>query len=63
MFKKLIRYSNKIFDLFTIVALITDKRVKPQIPNTKIIASIIVMYFTNNQGSLHGLSQEIAHKM
>jgi hypothetical protein len=61
MFKKLIRYSNKIFNLFTIVALITDERIKAQIPTVKIVAAIIVMHFTN-QGSLHSLSQEIAFK-
>jgi len=61
MFKKLIRYSNKIFDLFTIIASITDIRIKPQIPTLKIITAIIIMYFTN-QGSLHSLSQEITFK-
>ena len=61
MFKKLIDYSNKIFDLFTIIALITDGRIKPQIPTVKIITAIIIMCFTN-QGSLNGLSQEIAYK-
>ena len=61
MFKKLIRYSNKIFDLFTIIASVTDKRVKAQIPTVKIIAAITVMHFTN-QGSLNSLSQEIAFK-
>jgi len=61
MFKKLIDYSNKIFDLFSAVALIADRRIKPQIPTVKIITAIIIMYFTN-QGSLHSLSQEIAYK-
>ena len=61
MFKKLIRYSNKIFNLFTIIASITDRRIKAQIPTVKIIAAIIIMHFTN-QGSLNNFSQEIAFK-
>ncbi len=61
MFKKLIRYSNKIFDLFTIIASVTDERIKAQIPTVKIVAAITVMHFTN-QGSLNNLSQEIAYK-
>ena len=61
MYRKLIDYSNKIFNLFSIIASITDKRLKPQIPTVKIIAAIIIMYFTN-QGSLNSLSQEIAFK-
>jgi len=61
MFKKLIRYSNKIFDLFTAIASITDERTKAQIPTVKIVAAIIIMHFTN-QGSLNNFSQEIAFK-
>jgi len=61
MFKKLIRYSNKIFDLFTIIASVTDRRIKAQIPTVKIVAAIIIMHFTN-QGSLNNFSQEIAFK-
>ena len=61
MFKKLIRYSNKIFDLFTIIASVTDRRIKSQIPTVKIVAAIIIMHFTN-QGSLNNFSQEIAYK-
>ncbi len=61
MFRKLIRYSNKIFDLFTIIASVTDERIKAQIPTVKIVAAIIIMHFTN-QGSLNSLSQEIAFK-
>jgi len=44
--KRLIRYSNKIFDLFTAVASVTDKRIKAQIPTVKIVAAIIIMHFT-----------------
>ncbi len=61
MYRKLIRYSNKIFNLFSIIASITDKRLKPQIDTVKIVTAIIVMHFTN-QGSLNNLSQEIAYK-
>jgi len=61
MFKKLIRYSNKIFDLFSVIASVTDKRIRPQIPTVKAVTAVIIMYFTN-QGSLNGLSQEIAYK-
>ena len=61
MFRKLIRYSNKIFDLFTIIVSVTDKRIKAQIPTAEIVATIIIMHFTN-QGSLNSLSQEIAYK-
>lgn len=61
MFKRLIRYSNKIFNLFSIIDAITDKRIKAQIPTVKIVAAIIVMHFTN-QGSLNNFSQEIAFK-
>jgi len=61
LFKRLIKYSNKIFNLFSIIDTITDQRIKPQIPTVKIVAAIIIMYFTN-QGSLNGLSQEIAFK-
>jgi len=61
MFKKLIRYSNKIFNLFSIIASVTDERLKLQIGTIKIVAAIIIMHFTN-QGSLNSLSQEIAYK-
>ena len=61
MYKKLLRYSNKIFNLFGLIASITDGRLKPQIPTVKIVAAIIIMHFTN-QGSLNNLSQEIAYK-
>ncbi len=61
MYKKLIRYSDKIFDLFGLIASITDERIKPQIPTVKIVAAMIIMHFTN-QGSLNNLSQEIAYK-
>ena len=59
MYRKLIRYSNKIFNLFDSIASITDKRLKPQIPTVKIVATIIIMHFTN-LGSLNSLSQTIS---
>ena len=61
MYRKLIAYSNKIFNLFSIIASITDKRLKPQISTVKITAAIIVMQFSN-LGSLNSLSQAIAFK-
>jgi len=61
LYRKLIRYSNKIFNLFSIIASITDKRLKPQIPTIKITAAIIVMQFSN-LGSLNSLSQTISVK-
>ena len=61
MYRKLIRYSNKIFNLFSIIATITDERLKPQIATVKIIAAIIVMQFSN-LGSLNSLSQAISVK-
>ena len=61
MYKKLIAYSNKIFNLFSIIASITDERLKPQIDTVKIVAVIVIMQFTN-LGSLNSLSQEIAYK-
>jgi len=61
MYRKLIAYSNKIFNLFSIIATITDERLKPQIATVKITAAIIIMHFTN-LGSLNSLSQEIAYK-
>ena len=61
MYRKLLRYSNKIFNLFSIIATITDERLKPQIATVKIIAAIIVMQFSN-LGSLNSLSQAISVK-
>ena len=61
MYRKLLRYSNKIFNLFSIIASITDGRIKPQIETVKIIAAIIIMHFSN-LGSLHSLSQSISFK-
>ncbi|GAG61517.1 unnamed protein product, partial [marine sediment metagenome] len=61
MYRKLIAYSNKIFNLFSIIASITDKRLKPQIPTVKITAAVIVMQLAN-LGSLNSLSQAISLK-
>ena len=59
MYRKLIAYSNKIFNLFGIISSITDERLKPQIATVKIVATIIIMHFTN-LGSLGSLSQTIS---
>ena len=61
MYKKLIAYSNKIFNLFGIIASITDGRLKPQIPTVKIVAAILCIQFSN-LGSLNKLSQTISFK-
>ena len=61
MHRKIIRYSNKIFNLFNIITSITDGRPKPQIDTIKIVAAIIVMQFSN-LGSLNSLSQTISVK-
>ncbi|GAG92903.1 unnamed protein product, partial [marine sediment metagenome] len=61
MYRKLLRYSNKIFNLFSIIATITDERLKPRIATVKITAAIIVMQFSN-LGSLNSLSQTISVK-
>jgi len=61
LYRKLIRYSNKIFNLFSIIASITDERLKPQIATVKIVTAITVMHFSN-LGSLNSLSQAISFK-
>ncbi|MQY75542.1 MAG: hypothetical protein GH148_08475 [Clostridia bacterium] len=61
MYRKLMRYSNKIFNLFSIIATITDKRLKPQIATVKIVTAIIIMQFSN-LGSLNSLCQTISLK-
>lgn len=61
MYRKLLRYSNKIFNLFSIITSITDGRLKPQIATAKITAAITIMHFSN-LGSLNSLSQAISVK-
>ena len=61
MYRKLIRYSNKIFNLWDIIASITDERLKPQISTVKIVTAILCMQLSN-LGSLNSLSQAIAFK-
>ena len=61
MYRKLIGYSNKIFNLFGLIASITDERIKPQIDTVKIVAAIIIMHFSNLE-SLNSLSQSISLK-
>jgi len=52
MFKRIINYSNKYFNLFYLTKDITDLRTKPQISAADISASILSMLFSN-LGSLN----------
>jgi len=61
MYRKLIRYSNKIFNLWDIIASITDERLKPQISTINIVTAILCMQLSN-LGSLNSLSQTISFK-
>ena len=56
MFKRIISYSNKYFNLFNLIDDITDLRAKPQISTTDISSSIISILFTN-LGSLNKFNQ------
>ncbi len=62
MFKRIIDYSNKHFNLFDLVDNITDSRQKPQIACSDIAASILSMLFSN-LGSLnkYNTSREISY--
>ena len=55
MFRRIIKYSSKYFDLFGNLLLITDKRTKPRIALVKIVTAIICMQLSN-LGSLNSLS-------
>ena len=55
MFKRIINYSNKYFDLFNLIADVTDKRAKPQISPSDVSSSILYMLFSN-LGSLNKFS-------
>jgi DNA-directed RNA polymerase subunit RPC12/RpoP len=55
MFKRIIKYCSRCFDLFNIMDSVSDKRLKPQISTVKIIISILAMHFSN-LGSLNNLS-------
>jgi len=61
MFRRIIKYSNKHFSLFKILASITDRRIKPQIKTIKIVTAVICMQFAN-LGSLNNLSQKLLTK-
>ena len=59
MFRRIIKYSSKHFDLFKNLLLITDKRIKPRIATVKIVIAIICMHLSN-LGSLNSLSSALA---
>jgi len=55
MFKRILKYSNKYFDLFNLTKDITDKRARPQISAAFVSSSILCMLFSN-LGSLNKFS-------
>jgi hypothetical protein len=52
MFKRIIKYSNKYFKLFSLINNISDMRQRPQISSSDIAASILSLLFSN-LGSLN----------
>ena len=56
MFKRILNYSNKYFNLFDLIDNITDSRAKPQIPAADISTSILSILFSN-LGSLNKFNQ------
>jgi len=62
MFTRVIKYSNKYFDLFDLIKNITDGREKPQIATSDIAASILSMLFCS-LGSLnkYNTSRDISY--
>ena len=62
MFTRVIKYSNKYFDLFDLINNITDARQKPQIAAPDIAASILSMLFCG-LGSLNkfNVSRDISY--
>jgi hypothetical protein len=62
MFTRVIKYSNKYFDLFDLINNITDARQKPQIACSDIAASILSMLFCS-LGSLnkYNVSRDISY--
>jgi hypothetical protein len=59
MFKRIIKYCCKCFNLFKIIDSVSDKRLKPQIGTVKIVTAILAMQFSN-LGSLNNLSQALS---
>ena len=55
MFKRIINYSNKYFDLFNLIENITDKRARPRIRAALVSSSILYLMFSN-LGSLNKLN-------
>ena len=62
MFKRIIKYSNKYFKLFSLVDNISDARAKPQIATSDTASSILSILFCN-LGSLNKFdnSREISY--
>lgn len=62
MFSRIIKYSNKYFNLFNLIEDITDAREKPQIATSDIAASILSILFSS-LGSLNkfNISREISY--
>ena len=62
MFTRVIKYSNKHFDLFDLINDITDARAKPQIATSDIAASILSILFCS-LGSLNkfNVSRDISY--
>ncbi len=56
MFKRIIKYSNKYFKLFSLINNISDGRAKPQIKPSDISSSILSLLFSN-LGSLNRFNQ------
>jgi len=58
LFKRIVKYCQKHFNLFSVIGNITDGRIKPQISTKDIILSILAMMFSN-LGSLNKLGSAI----
>lgn len=56
MFKRIIKYCSRHFDLFEKLAYVTDRRIKPQILTIKILSAIVFIHIAN-LGSLHSFFQ------
>jgi len=56
MFRRIIKYCLKHFDLFEALAYVTDRRIKPQIKTIKILSAIVFIHIAN-LGSLNSFSQ------
>ena len=52
--RRLIRYSEKIFDLGEVLGEVSDRRLRPRIPTLALLQSVLVLYWAR-LGSLHAL--------